>query len=169
MLALLLVVLVAGTPGPDVLTGGPGRDVVHAGRGDDRVAARGGSDWLDGGLGDDVLYGGVGRDFVYGGPGDDRLIGGGDADLLRAGAGNDVVDAREPRPARHLLDCIACDPIPPGADLVIAGAGDDRVLSLDRHVDAIHCGSGYDVVVADPLDRLVRRNEPAACEVVLRG
>jgi Tol biopolymer transport system component len=45
-------------------------------------------------------------------------------------------------------------------DVVVAGAGDDRIHVGDRHTDRVDCGPGRDTVWADRTDRLVH------CEVV---
>jgi Tol biopolymer transport system component len=47
-------------------------------------------------------------------------------------------------------------------DVILAGAGDDRIHAGDRHTDTIDCGAGRDEVWADRLDRL------SHCEVVHR-
>jgi dipeptidyl aminopeptidase/acylaminoacyl peptidase len=47
-------------------------------------------------------------------------------------------------------------------DLVVAGAGNDRVRANDGHTDRVDCGAGRDTVWADRADRLSR------CEIVHR-
>jgi Tol biopolymer transport system component len=47
-------------------------------------------------------------------------------------------------------------------DVILAGAGNDRIHANDRHTDRVSCGSGRDMVWADRTDRL------AGCEVVYR-
>lgn len=47
-------------------------------------------------------------------------------------------------------------------DLILAGAGNDKVHANDRYTDRVDCGPGRDTVWADRLDRLTR------CEVVHR-
>jgi Ca2+-binding RTX toxin-like protein len=51
-----------------------------------------------------------------------------------------------------------------GADRLFGGAGNDTILARDRARDTIVCGSGRDVVQADPSDRVARD-----CERVSRG
>lgn len=168
--ALLAVIAFFGTPGPDVLRGTPKRDVIHAGRGDDRVYALAGDDWLDGGLDDDAVFGGRGSDVIYGGPGDDRLVTGEGHDHVYGQAGDDRIDARN-RGGRRLADGCwrPCDPFPRGAEFVSGGPGDDRILTRDGRLHAVSCGSGFDVLVADRGDRVVRMNETVrGCEVVRR-
>jgi hypothetical protein len=101
----------------------------------DRLNGGRGDDRLSGGAGDDVLRGGVGRDTLAGGTGRDRLLGGSGADRLVGG--------------RH-------------RDAVLAGSGNDRIEARDRVSETIDCGPGFDRVVADRRDRLVR------CERVSR-
>jgi hypothetical protein len=47
-------------------------------------------------------------------------------------------------------------------DVILAGAGDDRVHANDRHTDDVDCGPGRDTVWADRADRLT------GCEIVHR-
>ncbi len=47
-------------------------------------------------------------------------------------------------------------------DVILAGAGNDRIHANDRHTDRIACGPGRDVVWADRSDRLT------GCEIVHR-
>jgi dipeptidyl aminopeptidase/acylaminoacyl peptidase len=47
-------------------------------------------------------------------------------------------------------------------DVILAGAGNDKVHANDRHTDRVDCGPGRDEVWADKLDRLAR------CEIVHR-
>jgi hypothetical protein len=47
-------------------------------------------------------------------------------------------------------------------DVILAGAGNDKVHGNDGHTDRIDCGSGHDTVWADRTDRLTR------CEIVHR-
>ena len=51
-----------------------------------------------------------------------------------------------------------------GVDRLFGGAGNDTILARDRARDTIVCGSGRDVVQADPTDRVARD-----CERVSRG
>lgn len=47
-------------------------------------------------------------------------------------------------------------------DVIVAGAGNDRIHANDRHTDRVDCGPGRDTVWADRSDRL------AGCEIVHR-
>jgi hypothetical protein len=47
-------------------------------------------------------------------------------------------------------------------DVILAGAGNDKVHANDRHTDRVDCGAGRDEVWADRLDKL------AHCEIVHR-
>ena len=51
---------------------------------------------------------------------------------------------------------------PSAGDVILAGAGNDRVHANDGHTDRVDCGSGRDTVWADRTDRL------AHCEIVHR-
>jgi hypothetical protein len=125
---------------------------------------------IDGGAGDDVLIGGPADDTIDGGPGEDVIGGGGGADVLRGGSGVDLatyVDqiahdgSLQPRRggvrvavgvdggsgARGEGDTIARD-----VEQVEGTAGDDRFDLRDDAAQAIACGGGHDLVVADPRD-----------------
>lgn len=141
--------LALGTKGDDALTTGDGDDAVFTGRGDDVVRTGAGDDYIslrgarpfevagslgwgsndvDAGTGDDRVLGGMGNDLVRGGGGNDLIVGGGGTDSLFGGTGNDLIDA--------------FDNDPGGADIVDAGAGDDRLLLDDG--DRASGGSGRD-------------------------
>jgi Tol biopolymer transport system component len=47
-------------------------------------------------------------------------------------------------------------------DVILAGAGNDRIHANDRHTDRVNCGPGRDTVWADKTDRL------SGCEIVYR-
>jgi Tol biopolymer transport system component len=51
---------------------------------------------------------------------------------------------------------------PLAGDVILAGAGNDRVHANDGHTDRVNCGPGRDVVWADRTDRLT------GCEVIHR-
>ena len=57
------------------------------------------------------------------------------------------------------------DRIDPGTDRdhVSAGAGKDRIVSVDRRRDVIDCGPGRDEAIVDAVDRTRR------CEIVVRA
>jgi hypothetical protein len=94
-------------------------------------------------------------------------VGGAGAASLVGNAGTALGDARDRR-GRTLSDCP--EPcwrvrIPPGADYIDGGAGDDRVLARDGRIDIVRCHEGYDVVSADRRDRISPFGD---CEVVER-
>ena len=68
---------------------------------------------------------------------DDRVVGTPRGDRLRGRRGDDRIRGRAGR------DCIG------------GGPGDDLILSRDGARDAVRCGTGDDVAVADRLDRLI--------------
>ena len=84
--------------------------------------------------------------MLRGGSGGDRLTGDRGNDILRGGPGNDRIWGGF------------------GFDHVSAGPGNDRVNVLDYHRDRVRCGSGTDVVFADPVDQVAHD-----CERVIRG
>jgi hypothetical protein len=110
---------------------GAGHDQVLTGRGANRIDGGSGSDELLSFQGNDRLKGGTGHDLLQGGAGRDVSIGNGGSDSL--------FDAR-------------------GRDRMFAGAGADRIMVRDKHRgDRVDCGSGRDMVIADPADRIVVR------------
>jgi Ca2+-binding RTX toxin-like protein len=148
---------IRGTAGPDVLSGWccGDDDTIEGLGGDDVIRGLGGDDRLFGGAGRDWVRGDPDRDLVAGGPGDDRVGGGGSDDVLRGGPGDDIL-----HPGL-------------GDDVVRAGPGDD-VVNVDGdaprpwrprriHVDRVHCGGGWDIVVLDAPDVA-----GPSCEVLIR-
>ena len=127
-----------GGPDEDELKAGPGADRVNGDPDDDEVRGNGGRDDARGQHGDDEVYGGGGDDKrVTGGAGDDKVYGGaGDDKLLKGDGGNDVVDLGS------------------GRDFVHAGGGADKIRAADGDVDEIVCGTGKDVAVVDPDDKV---------------
>ena len=85
------------------------------------------------------------RDTLRGTNGPDSLFGLGGRDVLYGFGGPDT-----------LVGGI-------GADRLFGGAGNDTILARDRARDTIACGSGRDLVRADPTDRVARD-----CERVIR-
>ena len=169
-----------GTANPDQILGLSGDDLLHGGKGGfDCLFGGNGKDTMDGytlgdvlagGRGADLLTGGSGADLVKGGPGNDFLcenleedlnqeacgfpydsyssygrIGYPDRDRLLGGPGNDRIQADY------------------GRDLIAGGPGRDRIFSRDDARDRVRCGSGRDVVLADPVDRV------SGCEIVKRA
>ena len=158
--------LVAGTPGPDVIAVRPGidlgLDVVVNGRvshhslvgltGRVVVHGLGGSDRLIvspkvliltdlyGDEGNDALTGGQGDDHLFGGGGNDRLTGGLGDDLLVGNDGNDILTGgvgNDVLSGGTGNDALAGGP---GVNVLLGGAGADRLTG----------GVGDDLLVAGP-------------------
>jgi hypothetical protein len=120
---------VRATKGVDEVLAGAGHDQVLTGRGANRLHGGKGSDELTSFAGGDLLKGGSRHDLLQGGPGSDVSVGNSGSDSLFDAQGN---------------------------DRMFAGADDDRIVVRDeRGHDRVHCGSGTDMVIADPTDRLV--------------
>jgi Tol biopolymer transport system component len=122
-----------GSAHADVIVGSTGADTISGRGGNDRICGRGGRDDLRGGHGSDRVLGGAGNDRQRGGRGDD---------LLEGAAGNDALDGRA------------------GRDRILAGSGNDTVPTAGRFRDHVDCGRGRDVVIADPLDRVLSCEHP---------
>ncbi|MDX6510644.1 MAG: hypothetical protein QOE36_148, partial [Gaiellaceae bacterium] len=177
---------VNGGAGNDALTGNAGANTLSGNRGSDTLKGGGGNDVLDGGAhdgfaDDDLLDGGPGLDIVTyashfnpvhvtlddaandgdsgehdnvkstveivgGTVGNDTLTGNGLANFLFGGPGADVLTGGG------------------GADILNGGAGADQLKSRDGVKDSDVCGTGADVVTADPLDTAT-----ADCETVNRA
>jgi trimeric autotransporter adhesin len=125
--------------GNDHITSGGGDDNIYTTRGGDNwVEAGTGRDWVRGGLGKDLIEGGEGADILQGGAGDDRLYAGSQTtvdqaiadgntqtgtglqgDFLSGNAGDDI------EVGSNADDALFGGG---GHDLLIAGAGDDRIL-----------------------------------------
>jgi Ca2+-binding RTX toxin-like protein len=178
-------------PGVDALSGGDGGDTLRGGGGTDRLDGNAGDDDIQGEADADVLVGGAGADVLDGGQGVDRVdysdVAGSvtvtldgvrndgerredwvrRAENVRGGAGADSlfgdagVNAIAGGPGHDIVDAAK------GADRVSAGPGHDAVLARDDARDAIACGTGKDVAVADELDALGRGAE--LCERADRG
>jgi Ca2+-binding RTX toxin-like protein len=86
------------------------------------------------------------RDTLRGTNGPDSLFGLGGRDVLYGFGGPDTLVGGT------------------GADRLFGGAGNDTILARDRARDTIACGSGRDVVQADPTDRVARD-----CERIIRA
>lgn len=156
-------VVVSGGPGKDVLIGNAGADCFYGGGSWDDSPGRPeeevGNDTLVGGGGPDFLVGGFGNDRVDAGTGDDRLAGNDGNDLLDGGPGNDSLEVysmgSEPDNGSGGKDRMLGGPgndgiyTLHGRDVVNAGAGNDRVFSLDelwqlRGAATVDCGPGND-------------------------
>jgi Ca2+-binding RTX toxin-like protein len=91
----VVVNLIVGTAGNDVLNGTAVADEIQGLDGNDILNGLGGDDVLNGGDGEDRLNGGLGDDELIGGLGNDVLIGGSGNDIMRGGVGNDVYDVAD--------------------------------------------------------------------------
>lgn len=132
--SLALAALAAAPAYGDVFLGTPGDNVLHGTDVADVIRARGGDDRLFGAAEADVLHGDLGDDRLNGGRGHDELHGGPGDDTLVGGFGR---------------------------DRLFGGFGADRVFASDWRRDAIDCGPGRDLVIADGFDRIADD-----CEVV---
>jgi Ca2+-binding RTX toxin-like protein len=112
---------------PPLLKPGRCANVQRGTAADDSLVGTSAGDRLIGLGGADALFGAGGADCLSGGSGNDWLSGGAGADTISTGGGTNVVRA---------------------------GAGNDTVNAKNRKADAVDCGSGRDVVIADKLDRL---------------
>ncbi|MFL5895381.1 MAG: calcium-binding protein [Thermoleophilaceae bacterium] len=147
-----------------------GADRVVAGKGNDCVFGGDGANTLYGGTGDDTLEGkyGIGprgrayADRLYGGPGDDTLDGWDGDDVIAGGAGSDHIEGWSG--ADVIYGGPGADAIGGGAgqNRIDGGAGDDRISSANGVAETVRCGTGRDLVRADPSDHLI------GCERVTR-
>jgi Ca2+-binding RTX toxin-like protein len=81
-----------------------------------------------------TIVGTPGRDGLVGTAGPDVICGLDGRDALFGGGGDDILIGGRDR------------------DLLSGGSGDDRLVSADGHPDAVLCGPGDDVAIADRLD-----------------
>ena len=130
----------------DPISGTSGNDEFAAETGDIKILAGGGHDQILTGRGANRLRGGGGHDDLMSLAGADRLQGNSGHDLLQGGPGADVSIGNSG--SDSLFDA-------QGSDRMLAGGGDDRIVVRDRRGDdVIDCGSGTDMVIADPGDRI---------------
>jgi hypothetical protein len=81
------------------------------------------------------------------GAGNDVIATGTGTNLVKTGAGNDTINSH-------------------GKDTIFAGAGDDTINARNGKTNFVNCGSGRDIVIADPTNLdFVSKN----CEIVRRG
>lgn len=118
------------------------------------ICGRGGNDVIDlrglklgdgqhcsifGNGGDDKVFGGACAEIIHGGAGDDTLCGNGGNDQMFGGAGKDWLEGRQ---GDDLLDGGK------GCDILRGGIGADTLVSaIDRVVDQLHGGAGFDALV----------------------
>ena len=155
----------SGTPGDDQLQGTQARDRIVAKAGNDKVEALAGFDRVLAGPGNDTVNGGDGHDLIRGGTGDDTLNGDAGPDRIFAGPGVDTVDGGagpDDLWALARTDVEGEDDVT--GDTLTGGEGDDRFHVRDGERDAIDCGEGTDVVLADTVDEVTE-----SCETVRRA
>jgi Ca2+-binding RTX toxin-like protein len=155
----------AGSISRVTVTGGSGDDTLRlnanalgaadGGSGDDEIAGTSGGNALAGGDGSDLLTDiqSFGSASLDGGDGADRLVGDPDA-TLTGGSGGDLLVVA-PGGSATLDGGPGSDRITsPGGAAITAGPGNDLVDASDGSgtPDTISCGSGWDVVWADPGD-----------------
>jgi Ca2+-binding RTX toxin-like protein len=157
-------------PGDDtVWENGNTKGLVNGSDGDDRLNSFGSDGDLRGGNGDDLLALGFSgfRNSLSGGSGDDEIVatifGGGTA----TGGGGDDVLVFAGNLKAWTIDAGSGDDVivgANGADSIVAGSGNDLIDGADDNVDTINCGTGWDVVYADPDDSVSR-----SCEIRKAG
>jgi Ca2+-binding RTX toxin-like protein len=140
-----------GTDGPDTLSGTNSND---------NLLGLGGNDDLFSLAGNDNLLGGPGKDEIFGGNesmetsgGEKNMVGGAGNDAIQGGKGSDNIVASEGNDL--MFDGFELNP---KMDTIYAGAGTDVVFAWNRPagMDLVVCGSGYDRVAADTLDKAAR-------------
>jgi hypothetical protein len=116
---------------------------LTGGRDRDRLDGNESSNWLAGGPGADLVAGHGGRDVISASivPGyaktKDRLSGGTGSDSISGTDGRNVIDGG------------------PGADIIRAWGGADRIAARDSAVDQVRCGGGADQVQSDAFEFLL--------------
>jgi Ca2+-binding RTX toxin-like protein len=138
--------VVYGNDGKDILFGGSSSDTFDGGTGNDVLNGGGGADTLTGDFGEDRLIGGAGRDRLIGGADDDRLVGGADEDLLFGDSGYDILLGGDGNDTVNGGD---------GNDLLRGDDGNDRLFG-DADADTLNGGRGDDQLSGgDGADRLL--------------
>ena len=94
------------------------------------------------------------RERLLGGAGNDLLASGAPGAVLIGGRGDDHLIATDPKSSCRSEACV---------QWAIGGRGDDQIWTNDGNPDVVDCGTGHDVVHADPNDRLSR------CERIIRS
>ena len=84
----------------------------------------------------DTITGTRKHDLIKSGRGSDTVKARASADIIKSGNGKDLVFAGK------------------GKDVVVAGRGNDDIRALDKMVDKINCGPGFDNVLADLIDKI---------------
>ncbi|MEO8689553.1 MAG: calcium-binding protein [Solirubrobacteraceae bacterium] len=128
-----IVVQAFGGSGEDTFTGNDDDQSVTV----DQLSGGAGNDTLYGGGGNDVIEGGDGNEAaIDGGAGNDQLAGEGGDDVIRGGDGNDVENGG-PGNDRIGYSPGSSNDDDPGADQLIGGDGEDRLL-LDAHPGGVN-------------------------------
>jgi Ca2+-binding RTX toxin-like protein len=140
-----------GTNGPDTLIGTNGSDNLVGKGGQDYLFALGGRDNLLGGPGKDFLFGGNERGETSGG--EKNMVGGSGIDRIQGGKGSDNIVGEGGND--FLIDGFEVNP---KEDNLSSGDGNDVVFAWNRPAgeDVVTCGSGFDRVAADRLDKVAR-------------
>lgn len=97
--------------------------------------------------GNNTIKTGNGTNHVTTGKGNDVIETGKGVNLVKTGAGNDTINSH-------------------GKDSIFAGAGDDTINVRNGKSNFVNCGSGRDIVIADPANLDFVSN---SCEVVRRA
>jgi hypothetical protein len=114
----------------------------------ERIVGTDGPDGLAGAGGNDAVMGGYGDDLLQGFDGADLLVGEAGADEVYGGVGDDALYAAYDLPTELASNA------PASHDLLYGGEGDDFIDTADAPgaFDAVYCGPGADLVVADAED-----------------
>jgi Lysyl oxidase/RTX calcium-binding nonapeptide repeat (4 copies) len=127
--------------------------VIDGTAGDDTLTGTGRSDFIDGYEGNDTIYGKAGWDELWGGFDSDVLRGNGGNDTLHGEGGDDTLEGADGDDELRGAD---------GKDNLKGGGSNDRLYDRDGNtavVDTLNCGTGEDVVKADPSDFVARNCE----------
>lgn len=148
----------------DSFTGSAGTDRVAGGNGDDLLKGAGGDDLLEGGSGNDQLDGGAGVDTLLGGAGDDVYFIDNAGDLATEGAGDgtDTIVtalglasgdfAQYFRLGANIENFTGTAAAGQGVfdnaldNVIIVGAGNDRIIAQEGGDDTINAGLGNDYI-----------------------
>jgi hypothetical protein len=116
-------------------------DVMSGTFGADQIFSEAGDDEITARGGNDRLNGGSGNDLIFGEEGNDRIDGGTGADRIVGGDGVDILSGGS------------------NSDTIDSAFGE----GLGPLADTVDCGSGFDTVTADRLDKV-----SSNCEQVTR-
>ncbi|MET0603666.1 MAG: hypothetical protein ABW167_16905 [Baekduia sp.] len=161
--------LLVGANNSASAVGGSGDDIIvmvangataSGGIGNDRLAGLSGIDELNGDGGSDLLteQPGPAPATLSGADGNDRLVGS-DGDDLDGGNGSDILIGGTAFGSAAIAGGSGSDLITSrGGATITAGPDSDIINAADGSgvADTISCGAGYDLVWADPTDRVAR-------------